>query len=234
MKQSFFFRGPIFIGYDENEIVAFHALCHSIIKNATKPVRISPIYKKHLNDIHKRPLEDKQSNAFSFTRFLTPYLNNFEGHAIYMDCDMMIRADIFEIFLDLNKNSAVSVVKHDYIPKTTKKYLNNNQYNYSRKNWSSLIVWNCAHTKNRRLTPKFIDEATGLFLHSFNWLQAKEIGELDIKWNWLVGEYKDPPIDTKNIHWTLGGPYFSEFIDSDFAEEWISVKKEMISCKSDK
>ena len=80
------------------------------------------------------------------------------------------------------------------------------------------------------MTPKYVNEAPGLELHRFNWLQDDEIGELNIKWNWLVGEYENPPIDVKNVHWTLGGPYFNEYKNSDFSEEWNKENKCMQFC----
>jgi len=221
----------IYIGYDEAEIIAYHALCQSIIKYSSSPVRISPICTKHFQKFFNRAKDDKQSNDFSFTRFLVPYLNQYEGHAIFMDCDMMLRSDVFEIFHELDTSSAVSVVKHDYTPSKNLKYLNNKQYAYPRKNWSSFVVWNCGHPKNQQITPKFVEKASGLELHRFTWLKDAEIGELDIRWNWLVGDYITPPPDVKNIHWTLGGPYFDEYKDVDFSSQWFEMAELMNSCR---
>ena len=111
----------IYIGFDEIETVAYHTLSQSIIKNASKPVRISPIYSQHFKNFFNRPRDKKQSNAFSFSRFLVPYLNRYSGYAIFMDCDMMLRTDIFDVFNEINPDNAISVVKHDYTPSDKKK-----------------------------------------------------------------------------------------------------------------
>ena len=221
----------IYIGFDESETTAYHTLSHSIIEHASGPVRISPICSKHFKAFFNRARDPKQSNDFSFTRFLVPYLNQFDGHAIFMDCDMMLRADIFEVLQEIDDRHAVSVVKHDYTPSDKVKYLNNKQYAYPRKNWSSFVVWNCAHTKNLKLTPEFIEQATGLELHRFTWLDDDELGELNVRWNWLVGDYINPPSDVKNVHWTLGGPYFEEYSAVDFSSEWFSMNKNMNFCQ---
>ena len=221
----------IYIGFDEVEVVAYHTLSQSIIKYASGPVRISPICSTHFCKFFNRPRDQKQSNDFSFTRFLVPYLNNFDGHAIFMDCDMMLRTDIFEVLDEVDLNNAISVVKHDYTPSDTVKYLNKVQYAYPRKNWSSFVVWNCSHKKNLKLTPSFIESASGLELHRFTWLLDTEIGALNVGWNWLVGDYINPPADVKNVHWTIGGPYFQEYSDVDFNTEWLEMNKETNFCK---
>ena len=221
----------VYIGFDESEIVAYHTLSHSIIKNASGPVRISPICSAHFKNFFNRPRDEKQSNDFSFTRFLVPYLNEYSGYAIFMDCDMMLRTDIFEVLKEVSHDDAVSVVKHDYTPSNELKYLNNIQYAYPRKNWSSFVVWNCGHVKHRMLTPKFVETATGLELHRFTWLDDDEIGSLDVGWNWLVGDYIDPPHDVKNVHWTVGGPYFNEYSGVDFSDEWFQMSKKMNFCE---
>ena len=221
----------IYIGFDEAETTAYHTLSQSIIEHASRPVRISPICSKHFRNFFNRQRDEKQSNDFSFTRFLVPYLNQYAGYAIFMDCDMMVRTDIFEVFEEIDDQDAISVVKHDYTPSDKVKYLNNKQYAYPRKNWSSFVVWNCGNIKHRKLTPKFVETATGLELHRFTWLDDNEIGELDVKWNWLVGDYINPPKDVKNIHWTVGGPYFNEYSTVDFSSEWFAMNERMNFCE---
>jgi hypothetical protein len=221
----------IYIGFDAVETVAFHTLSQSIIRHASNPIRISPVCSQHFKKFFNRPRDEKQSNEFSFSRFLVPYLNRYSGYAIFMDCDMMMRTDIFDVFNEIKPSSAVSVVKHDYKPSQKTKYLNNIQYAYPKKNWSSFVVWDCSNEKNKKITPSFIETATGLDLHRFTWLEEEDIGSLDIKWNWLVGDYTNPPKDVKNVHWTLGGPYFNEFKDADFAEEWFPLREEINFCK---
>ncbi len=212
----------IFIGYDPVESVAWHTMVSSIYRQSSRPVAIVPINLGNLKGIFNRPRDPKQSNEFSFSRFLVPFLCNYEGTGIFFDCDQLLRTDIAEIFkvIAQESNKAIYVVKHTYEPRDDVKYLNSIQYKYPRKNWSSVVLWNCGHIKNRVVTPEFVNTADALSLHRFTWLDDLEIGELDIRWNWLVGEYDDPPIDVKNVHWTVGGPYFKEYASSDFAEEW--------------
>jgi hypothetical protein len=222
----------VFIGYDPKESVAWHTMASSIYRQSSRPVAIVPVNLANLKGIFNRPRDPKQSNAFSFSRFLVPHLCNYEGQGIFFDCDQMLRTDIAEIFtvVDEQPGKAVYVVKHTYEPRDDIKYLNNVQYKYPRKNWSSVVFWNCDHEKNKIVTPQFINTVEALALHRFTWLDDNEIGELDIRWNWLVGEYDNTPKDVKNVHWTIGGPYFSEYKNTNFADEWFNEMKLMINC----
>ena len=221
----------IFIGYDPKEAVAFHVLCHSLLEKSSKPISITPINLKNLRGLYSRQYDQRQSNEFSFSRFLVPYLCDYDGFGVYMDCDMLALGDISTILDDINENHAVSVVQHDYESKVKVKYLGNKQYSYPRKNWSSFIVWNCAHPSNREVSPRFIGDADAATLHRFLWLKDEEIGKLSKKWNWLVGEYDNPAKDIKVLHWTLGGPYFEEYSNAEFSEEWNKEFKSMTFCK---
>ena len=145
---------------------------------------------------------------------------------------MLLRTDVAELFqfAQLDPSKAVHVVKHDYEPRDGIKYLNTVQYRYPRKNWSSVVLWNCGHPSNLKLTPDFVSQSTGLELHRFQWLKDDEIGALDVRWNWLVGDYDQPPPDVKNVHWTVGGPYFNEYKDADFSDEWYAENEKMNYC----
>lgn len=222
----------IYIGFDPVESVAWHTMAHSIYQKSSRPVALIPVNIKNLGSIYKRSRDPKQSNEFSFTRFLVPYLNAYDGHAVFFDCDMMLRTDIASIFNVIieQPNKAVYVVKHDYEPRDDIKYLNTIQYKYPRKNWSSVVLWNCGHPANRTVTPEFVNSASPMDLHRFSWLKDSEIGDLDVRWNWLVGEYDQPPQDVKNVHWTVGGPYFHEYKNADFAEEWFAEHQKMNNC----
>ncbi len=219
----------VYIGFDKVESAAWHTLAHSIFRQSSMPVALIPLSLGNLKTIYTRPRDPKQSNDFSFTRFLVPYLNGYEGYALFLDCDMMLRDDIMSIFDAIKKNpgKAVYVVKHDYLPKSATKYLGATQYVYPRKNWSSVVLWNCAHPSNKKVTPEFVNTASSMDLHRFGWLEEEEIGELDVRWNWLVGEYENPPKDVKNVHWTVGGPYFLEYQDTDFSLEWFKENARM-------
>lgn len=227
----------IFIGYDEVESVAFHVLCHSILSRATVPVSITPVSLSNLRNVYTRPRDEKQSNEFSFSRFLAPYLSGYNGWAVFMDCDMLVLTDIKKLFDHADPNKAAMVVKHSYKPRDETKYLGAVQYAYPRKNWSSVILWNCGHPANRVLTPEFVSRATPQQLHRFNWIADEDLGALPVTWNWLVGEYKlkDEPKGIKQdinlVHFTVGGPYFEEYSDGDFAEEWFHELDLTMHCK---
>lgn len=222
----------VFIGFDPVETVAWHAMAHSILSQASIPLALIPVNLQNLKQIYTRPRDAKQSNEFSISRFLVPYLADFKGLAVFFDCDMMLRCDLAEILQVVNDEpgKAVYVVKHSYEPRDDVKYLNTVQYKYPRKNWSSVVLWDCEHPANRRVDLDYVHKATPLELHRFTWLQDEQIGSLDVRWNWLVGEYDEPPKDVKNVHWTLGGPYFTEYRNVDFSDEWRAVKTSMLHC----
>jgi len=218
-----------FIGFDQVEAVAYHTLCHSIISRSTIPVEIIPIKRSMLQHIHSRPLDKHQSNEFSFTRFLVPYLCGYEGYAIFTDCDMLMRVDVKELISKIDQYYAVQVVKHDYEPKNDVKYLGTKQYAYPRKNWSSVMLFNCSHSDCKQLTPDYVNSASGLDLHRFKWARDSRIGELDKVWNHLVSEYAPNP-NAKIVHWTVGGPYFNEYENCEFSDEWFIERALMNNC----
>jgi hypothetical protein len=224
---------PIFVGFDPAESIAWHTMVASIYTHSSVPISITPLNLRNLQGLYTRPRDARQSNEFSYTRFLVPYLREYEGWAIYFDCDMMLRKDIKGIFESVRHDpgKAVYVVKHDYVPRTKEKYLGNVQYTYPRKNWSSVILWDCGHDANRSLEPQLINSATPEFLHRFMWLKDEQIGGLDISWNWLVGEYDESIEDVANVHWTLGGPYFREYYGCQYTEEWEVLKRGINFCK---
>lgn len=208
----------IFIGYDEVESIAYHTLVQSIIDHCSIPVTITPLKLSHLRHLLDRPRDPRQSNEFAFSRFLVPYLCGYEGWAMFMDCDMLFRDDPANLWGLRDERFAVQVVKHDYVPRTHTKFLGNEQTRYRRKNWSSVMLFNC--DRCRVLTPEFVNTAPGLELHRFEWLEDDEIGELPIEWNWLVGEYAYNP-HAKNVHFTIGGPWFWEYSNAPYHTEWF-------------
>jgi lipopolysaccharide biosynthesis glycosyltransferase len=207
----------LYVGYDEREAIAYHVFCHSVIKNTSIPVKISPLVLSQLKEFNET--HQDRSNDFVYSRFLTPHLNEFDGWAIFADGDMICQADLKELIGMADPNKALMVVKHDYQTKASIKYLGNINENYPRKNWSSVILWNCSHPKHKILTPEFVSKQTGKFLHRFSWLDDNDIGELPVEWNWLACEY-EKNTDAKLIHYTLGTPCFKDFRDTDMAEIW--------------
>lgn len=208
---------PIFIGYDPREAVAYHTCANSIIRQASKPVAIIPLALNLFNDYTETHTDG--SNQFIYSRFLVPHLMGYSGHAIFIDGDMIVRDDIVELWELRNSALDVQVVKHDYKTRMTEKYLGAKNENYPRKNWSSVILWNCSSYPNRKLTPEFIQKSTGAELHRFTWIDDERIGELPREWNWLPDEYGENK-DAKLLHYTLGTPCFHEFADTPQGSEW--------------
>src|SRR6266705_116169 len=213
----------IFIGYDSKEPVAYHVLAQSILRRASCPVAFTPLVQDQLRaaKLYTRPRGPTESTEFSMTRFLVPCLCEYRGLAIFMDCDMLCQADVAELvaLAHAQSNKPVLICPHEYTPRTDKKFLGQVQTSYPRKNWSSLMIFNLQHFGCRMLTVPYVNKASGLELHRFNWLDHQMIGKLPLEWNWLVGEY-DPNPQAKLLHYTLGGPWFSETRDCDQADAW--------------
>lgn len=208
---------PIFIGYDPREAVAFHVCVNSIIRHSTQPVQIMPVALNLFKDY--KETHGDNSNHFVYTRFLVPYLMGWTGWAIFIDGDMIVRDDITKLWELREMSKDVMVVKHDYKTKMPVKYMGAKNEDYPRKNWSSVILWNCNSFPNRKLTPEFVQQSTGSFLHRFSWLDDERIGELPKEWNWLPDEYGPNP-DAKLLHYTLGTPCFHEFANTPMGDEW--------------
>jgi lipopolysaccharide biosynthesis glycosyltransferase len=211
---------PIFIGYDSKVKIAYHVLAESILRNSSTPVTISPINLSNLKNIYTRKQDSLASTEFSFSRFLVPHLMNYNGWAIFMDSDMMMLSDITELWNLRNEDYAVQVCKHQYTPNSKNKFLGNNQTIYAKKNWSSLMLMDCSKCKT--LTPEYVNTRSGLELHQFKWLDENLIGSIPLEWNWLVGEYPYKE-DVHNIHFTEGGPYFKNYKNTEYANEWFNI-----------
>ena len=208
---------PVFIGYDPREAVAYHVCANSIIRHASQPVAIIPLALNLFQDYTETHTDG--SNQFIYSRFLVPHLMGFKGWAIFIDGDMIVRGDIVELWNLRESDKDVMVVKHDYKTRMTEKYLGSKNEDYPRKNWSSVILWNCANHPIQRLTPEFIEKSTGAELHRFSWINDDRIGELPPEWNWLPDEYGANP-DAKLLHYTLGTPCFHEFATANMSDEW--------------
>jgi hypothetical protein len=216
----------IFVGYDSREAAAFSVLSHSIHVRASQPVSVAPLMLSQLKDVHTRERNALQSSDFSFTRFLTPWLCDFQGWAVFMDCDMLVLDDIANLWNLRDERYAVQVVKHHHVPKEDVKFLGEKQSKYEKKNWSSVMLMNCARCT--ALTPEYVNTASGLELHQFKWLASDElIGAIPPKWNHLVG-YDAPRDDASLVHFTVGGPYFPEYRDCEYAREWFAEKEAML------
>jgi hypothetical protein len=162
---------PIFIGYDPRETVAYNVLSHSIHTRASSPVSITPLMLSQLGNLMKRDRDPLQSTDFSFSRFLVPYLCDFTGWAIFMDCDMLLLDDVVNLWKMRDDKYSVMCVKHEHIPEEETKFLGRVQTRYEKKNWSSVMLFNCS--KCLSLTPDYVNKASGLELHRFQWLKMK-------------------------------------------------------------
>lgn len=216
----------LFVGYDPREAVAFNVFVSSVLDKSSTPVSVTPLA---LNTLRARYMEGHTdgSNDFTYSRFLVPFMCNFDGWAIFADGDMLCRTDIAELWALRDPNLAVQVVKHNYKTKRPIKYLGAKNEDYPRKNWSSVVLWNCAHPANRCLVPEFVQSYTGKFLHRFAWLSDQLVGELPHGWNWLVDEYRYNSYACL-VHFTLGTPCFAGYDACDYAPEWYAQLKKML------
>ena len=215
----------IFIGFDEGEKVSYHILSESIRRQSSVPVSITPLCLSNIPEF-KRETQPNQSTEFAFSRFMVPYLSNYKGWSIFMDCDMMFRSDIKDLWDLRTYRYSVMCCQHDYEPKQGIKFRGAKNEPFPKKNWSSFMMMN--NEKCRALSLPYVNEASGLDLHQFKWLESEDlIGSLPLSWNWLVSEYDYNP-KADNVHFTLGGPYFKGYEKSDYANEWFRVYNDLI------
>lgn len=212
----------VYAGFDPREEAGSHVFMSSLIHKARRPVSVTPLHLDHFSAFYPKTHRDG-SNAFIYTRFLIPFLQSFNGWAIYCDgADMMLRADIGELWDLRDLYKAVQVVPHAYVTGQSRKYVGTkmeaDNANYPRKNWSSVMLINCNHFAWRQLTPENVLEMSGSELHQFKFLDEDRIGYLPTEWNWL-DEYGHNP-DAKLVHWTLGTPAFKAYENAPFAEEF--------------
>jgi hypothetical protein len=224
----------IYIGYDQRpaEVLSFAVARHSIKRRLNLPIPIYGLLLQELKEagLYLRNIEvrdgrlwDTISNApmateFAISRFLVPYIAR-DGWALFVDCDVMARVSLTQLFACGDPSKACMVVKHDHRPSGDTKMDGQVQTAYPRKNWSSVVLWNCDHPGTRCLTPALVNARPGLWLHQFSWLDDNDIGELDPRWNHLVGEVL-PRQDAKLVHFTNGTPNMAGYEDCEFADEW--------------
>ena len=221
----------VFVGYDPREDIAYQVCKHSILTKQPN-AEVRPLVQKELRDAgwYTRPIDKLASTEFTFTRFLVPELCNFEGWALFIDCDMILTTDIAELFAQADDQYAVMCVQHDYKPKEGTKMDGQTQTVYPRKNWSSAMLINCGHPSNQQLDMDLVNspEINGAYLHRFSWLKDEEIGELDHTWNYLVGVYDDLE-KPKLIHYTEGGPWFENYRNCEFHQLWKDELQDMMN-----
>jgi hypothetical protein len=230
----------IWLGYDTKETTAF-AVARYSIRKYDRYIPIKGLVLDHLqrNGLYYREHEwrmdddgvkrryDVISNApmsteFSISRFLVPLLAK-TGWALFADGDILVRGNIHQLFALGDANKAVMCVKHTY--KQSKGYKKDKQLQtiYPRKNWSSVMLFNCDHPLNQKLTVEYINQLPGRELHRFCWLQDEDIGELPPEWNYCVGHTelnREPML----VHFTDGLPDLPGYEDQDYAEEWRAMR----------
>ena len=220
---------PVAIGFDPRETIAYHVLEQSIIDKCSEPVAIIPLASSMLKDFDG---QRDGTNAFIYSRFLVPELMDYQGWAIYLDSDMMLRDDLAKLWAMRDDSKAVMVVQHDYHTTHRRKLIGTpmecENSDYPRKNWSSMILWNCGHPQNKILTREFVQESPGSVLHRFQWLPDDLVGSVPVEWNHLVGEY---PItyDAKLVHFTLGAPCFEHYRRCNYSPDWHEEKSRVNS-----
>ena len=214
----------IFLGWDKREDLACQIAKASILKHASVDVEIIPISMSTIPE-YTRPTsmrkdklwddisEAPMSTSHAIARFFVPFLCGYKGWAVFMDGDVLLRRDIADLFALADPRYALQCVKHCYRPEAQLKKNGDEQVAYHRKNWSSVILWNCGHVANRRLSPDYVNRQTGLYLHAFHWLREHEIGELPGIWNTLVTE---PAL----VHFTEGLPSIVGRENQLYADEW--------------
>lgn len=227
----------VFIGYDSRELAAWEVCARSMVEHSSIPLCIQPVDQRALRHtgMFRRDwkwengqyidLRDHRpySTEFAFTRFLVPALCQYAGRALFCDCDFLWRSDVAELFEMYDPAFAAQCVQHDHRPAEEFKMEGQAQGLYLRKNWSSLVLWNCGHRSNLQLTPFRVNAERGQFLHAFDWLEPAEIGPLPEAWNWLEGS-SDPAIEPKAVHMTRGGPWLPNWQDVAYADEWRAYR----------
>jgi lipopolysaccharide biosynthesis glycosyltransferase len=219
---------PLYCGYDAREAAGYHVFCQSVIERSSVPVSFIPLHGPMLDGFDG---QKDGTNKFIYSRFLVPYLQNYNGWALFMDgSDMICLDDIAKLWALREQNSfnkALAVVKHDYKTKHPRKYIGTpmeaDNADYPGKNRSSVILFNCAHYANRRLTPELVSESPGSFLHRFQWVNDDQIGELPAEWNRLAMEQDIS--DASLVHYTCGSPGFSHYQHCDGADHFHRARK---------
>lgn len=213
----------VFIGWDSREDIAYQ-VCKKSINMHNNLIKVYPIKQNLLRELglYTRAEDSLASTEFTITRFLVPYLSDYSGFSIFMDCDMLVQTDLYEVLEEINTTDPVTCVQHkNYTPRSNIKMDGKPQHTYPRKNWSSFMVFNCGHQDiKRNLTLSNVNLLTPQYLHRMEW--ASNIGNLSHTWNYLVGYYHDLN-HPKVLHYTDGGPWFKDYQNCEFSKNWLDI-----------
>jgi hypothetical protein len=225
----------VFVGWDSREDIAYQVCKFSLMRRAGLPVSVIPIKQQELRDkgLYTREADPLASTEFTYTRFFVPYLAGYQGWALFCDCDFLWLADIADLIALLDHRYAVMCVHHDHRPAEIWKMDHRPQTTFPRKNWSSMVAYNCGHPANTALTPEAANTRSGAYLHRFQWLDDPLIGALPETWNWLEGWNERPANGHPNVvHLTRGGPWFDEWQDVDYGDLWRAEEAAYRSSKA--
>ncbi|MCC6889619.1 MAG: hypothetical protein IT536_13880 [Hyphomicrobiales bacterium] len=230
----------VWIGFDPREAAAF-AVARESIRRFDRSVPIDGLVLSELQDrgLYTRPTERKfgklwdkisgtyMATEFAIARFLVPELVRRRtrpphGWALFLDCDVMVRRNLYALRALLDDSKALMCVPHEHSPHGSIRMNEQVQTAYARKNRSSVMAFNCDHPANEALTADMVNAMPGLKLHQFCWLADRDIGALPPAWNWLCG-HTEGVDDPKIVHWTDGGPRFANFRNVPFAQEWFAL-----------
>jgi hypothetical protein len=221
----------VYIGWDRREPEAYEVAAFSLRRRASAPVEVTPIKLDELQaqGLYRRDPDPLASTEFTYSRFLTPSLAGYRGWALFCDCDFLWLGDIAGLLPYTETSKAVYCVQHDYRPKETTKMDGAVQTVYPRKNWSSLMLFNCEHPAVRNLTPEVVNRESGAYLHRMQWVHDAEIGDLPVEWNWLEGWNERPAQGTpKAVHFTRGGPWFPNWRHVEYGDLWLAERDAML------
>ena len=222
----------IFVGYDSREDIAYEVCKQSILQTASVPVEIIPLKldKLRSQNWYWREEDKLGSTEFTFSRFMVPFLTDYSGWALFIDCDFVFKEDIAELFSLANDKYAVMCAHHDYTPRPGEKMDGQAQLPYPRKNWSSLMMFNCSHPDIKKLSVKNINAKNAKWLHRFEWTSDECVGEIPATFNWLEGWYNDN-INPKAIHYTRGGPWHTTW-NGQYKDKWVETYNKLVKEKS--
>ena len=228
----------VYIGYDPRDFTGFRVakytfrvwdkhvpilglvlddLRHQGLYYRPTEVRVNSEGRKQLWDVIS---DAPMSTEFSISRFLVPHLAK-TGWALFVDGDVMALGNVSRVFDLADPNKAVMCVQHAHDPLDGVKMDGQLQTRYSRKNWSSVMLFNCDHPANKQLTVEMVNTFPGRDLHRFCWLEDDEIGELPQEYNYLVGythlnSGRTPVI----VHFTSGLPDMAGYENQEYADKW--------------